>query len=351
MKRCRLAFRDRHLLLLVSLRLLDHALGGARGLLRHFVVVGLSFVDGALLVGAGGLHVAERLDHRAGRIDALRFHLRDQNAGAVFVEDRLDELTRLCLDLGSALGAGEFEGSLADDLAHRRFGGAFHRLLGIADVEEELAGVVDDPEHHELDVDDVLIARQHQAFLADVAGAGRAGRVVAGAEPDLDPVDARHLGSLDMPDRRRPIVMQARRRGLDPLAEDELDPLLVRLDAVDAEGEPDDEHDQDHQKQPATGPEHAARKRAPETILALAQKLFQVRRTVAAEAATAASPGIAGPAASARPRARLRLDCSTASLLGSSNCRVGERPVQDIGSGGRRSNGLLRFARRRRRLI
>ena len=118
----------------------------------------------ALLVGPGRLHVAESLDDRAWRVYALHLDLGDLDAGAIVIEDLLQESGAPRLDLGAALGTGKFEGSLADDLAHRRLGGVLHGLLGIADVEEILAGVLDQPEHHELDVDDVLVAGQHQAF-------------------------------------------------------------------------------------------------------------------------------------------------------------------------------------------
>ena len=39
----------------------------------------------------------------------------------------------------------------------------------ILHVEEEIARVLDDPEHGEIDVDDVLVAGEHQAFFGNIA--------------------------------------------------------------------------------------------------------------------------------------------------------------------------------------
>ena len=66
---------------------------------------------------------------------------------------------------------------LADDLAHGALGHLLHGDLGVLDVEEVLLRVLDAPEDDEIDVDDVLVAGQHQAFLGHVAhAAGEAAR-------------------------------------------------------------------------------------------------------------------------------------------------------------------------------
>ena len=90
----------------------------------------------------------------------------------------------------------------ADNLAHRALGRILDRLLGPADVEQEFLHPVLDfaflavdhdfaqprvdlPEHHELDIDDVLVSGQHEAFRGDVAGRP-APSFADPAETDLD---------------------------------------------------------------------------------------------------------------------------------------------------------------------
>jgi len=41
-------------------------------------------------------------------------------------------------------------------------------ILGVHDVEEVMLGILDAPKHNAMDVDDVLIAGQHQAFQGHV---------------------------------------------------------------------------------------------------------------------------------------------------------------------------------------
>ena len=59
------------------------------------------------------------------------------------------------------------------------------------------------------------------------------------AEADLDPVDAGHRHLLDRLDRRRQMILQARRGRAHELAEARHQTLLVRLDRVDAAGQPE----------------------------------------------------------------------------------------------------------------
>ncbi len=51
-----------------------------------------------------------------------------------------------------------------------------HGAVRIFHVEDVFAGVVDLPEDGEIDVDDVLVAGQHQALFRDVAAAAAANR-------------------------------------------------------------------------------------------------------------------------------------------------------------------------------
>ena len=72
---------------------------------------------------------------------------------------------------------------------------SFTVLSGFWMLNRYLLGVLDAPEDDEIDVDDVLVAGQHQALFAHVADRARRRRDDAGrAHADLDDVLARHLG-------------------------------------------------------------------------------------------------------------------------------------------------------------
>ena len=80
-----------------------HDLRGAAARLRHHPVgIGLRFVLRALLVGAGGLDVAERIDDLGRRIDLLHLHLGDLDAGLVVIERLLHEFGHRGLDVSAA---------------------------------------------------------------------------------------------------------------------------------------------------------------------------------------------------------------------------------------------------------
>ena len=74
------------------------------------------------------------------------------------------------LDLAAALGKGLGNRGLAEDLAHRAFGRRFYGRLGAADVEQIRLRVLDEPEDGKVDVDDVLVAGQHQRLFGDLRG-------------------------------------------------------------------------------------------------------------------------------------------------------------------------------------
>jgi len=54
---------------------------------------------------------------------------------------------------------------LADDVAHGAFGYLLHGDVGLLDVEEIFLSVPDAPEDYEINVDDVLVAGEHETFL------------------------------------------------------------------------------------------------------------------------------------------------------------------------------------------
>src|SRR6202035_3070244 len=72
---------------------------------------------------------------------------------------------------GAGAGQDRLDVGAADYLAHRAFGDRLHGAFGVLDVEEIVADAVrlDAPQHGEVDVDDILVAGQHQAFFRHVA--------------------------------------------------------------------------------------------------------------------------------------------------------------------------------------
>src|SRR5208282_1103387 len=237
----------------------------------------LRLVHGALLVLAGSLNVEEGAERVLGRAHVLHVDLEDLDASTVIVEDLLDELLRLARDRRAPLGVGDLEVALADDLAHRRLGDVLHGTFGIADVEEEEARVLDDPLHRELDVDDVLVASEHLAFLIDVARERLpAGIARPASEADFHLVHARDLGREHMPDRCRQVIVQARRGRIDPLAEDHRNPLLLRLHPINTGRKPQDQGTADEQcDDPRIAPAAAGQEPA-QHILEFADDIFEI---------------------------------------------------------------------------
>ena len=132
--------------------------------------------------------------------------------------------------------------SFADGLAHRAFGDRLHGAFGILDVEEIVADAVrlDPPQHGEIDVDDVLVAGQHQAFLGHVAhGAAAPRRIVDQRHADRDGGDAQRLRQQHGLDRIGQMIVQAGLHGAHMLAEAQHDAEFFRLDAEKSGQAPD----------------------------------------------------------------------------------------------------------------
>src|SRR5215471_16686395 len=197
------ALRLVHDLSLVGLRLLHDPGGFALSLGYHVVLVGVRLVLIPREVDLGALHVPEGVDHLRRRVDLLQLHLLNGDPRLVEIEDLLQQLLRIDLDLGAALDERARDLGVADHLAHGAFGRGLHGSVGITDVEQVFPGVIDDPEHREVDVDDVLVAGQHQGFPRHVLSGAA---TLADAKPDLDTVDARHLRPLDRLDGRGKVI-------------------------------------------------------------------------------------------------------------------------------------------------
>ena len=89
-------------------------------------------------------------------------------------------------DLSAALRRSRRSARRCDDGPHRAFGDLADRLVGLGELEQIELRIADVPADGVSDVDDVLVARQHQRF-----GACRAKRQLADVlDVDLlDPID------------------------------------------------------------------------------------------------------------------------------------------------------------------
>ena len=134
---------------------------------------------------------------------------------------------------------------------------------------------LDLPEHREIDVDDVLVAGEHQALFRHVAQGGAAAQIVDDAHADVDLATAclRREHGLD---RIRQVVVQAGLH-LAEFAEAQHHADLVRLDPEEA-GKAPEHHSAEHEQGEAPAAEIAARQHVLELVLAAAQKFFEVRR-------------------------------------------------------------------------
>src|SRR5215469_11355888 len=298
----------------VALRLIDDLLAIAFRLLLDphgiaprprddVVAIGFRLVAQPLAIGECPLHVAKRVDDRGRGVDFLQLQLSDFDPGAVGIEDALQEMMRLGLDLAPPFGQCLSDRGLADHLAHRALGSGFDRRVRVSDVEEVSLSVLDYPEDREVDVDDVLIAGEHQRFFRQLTASDAAGgRALCGAVPDLGSVDAGHARREHLFDRGGKMVIESGLGGSVVGAEPQHDPHLVRQNAVEPACQPDDGDNDRGERNPATGAQ-AARQHAPETVLAPSQQLLEIGRPSARTGAAAAAAVAAPRAAAARTAA------------------------------------------------
>ena len=181
------------------------------------------------------------------------------------------------------------------DLAHGAFGHRLHGAFGILDVEQIVADAarLDLPQHREIDVDDVLVAGQHQAFLRHVAHRGAAADVFDRAHADIDLVDAQRRRRQRGLDRIGQVIVQARLHLADELAEPQHDAELVGLDAEEAGKAP--EHDRRQRDQRDAAAAEIAGQQAAQPVLAPAQEFLEIGRLRPARRLRPRAPGSPRP--------------------------------------------------------
>ena len=223
----RLTLRLLHDAVLVGGRLFADLRGLAAGLAEQLVRILVRFLDEAVLVLFGALHFVERVGHFARRRRVLDRDRVDRQSGAVLVERRLDDLAHRVGYALAVVAEDVLRRTAADHFAHRAFADLPHHLVGIGDVEQIGLGIGDLIGDGKLDVDDVLVARKHQAR-----------RCVAANFAEIDEL----FGGVGVFDRldRPPMEMQARLGKLFlRLAEPQLDGQFVGLDGVDRLEQPE----------------------------------------------------------------------------------------------------------------
>ncbi len=303
----RLAGRLGHRLQAIAFRLLQNGRRLAARGRDDIVGIGLRFIAHAVCILLRRDHVAEGGDDLLGRLDRLQLDLQDENAGLVAVEDLLHQGLHFRLDHLAAGGQDLLDLAAADDLAHGALGDRLHRLALIGDVEGIIfrMGRIDLPDHHEFDVGDILVARQHQALFRQIELDECAGiaEIRAQHEADIGRVAIGHRELLDRADRKRQIVVEAGCRLARIAAEDHVQADFIRTDRVKSRQEPEEDADERERKKAAPA-DAAAGQPLPEPVLSAAQPIFEIGplriRRLSPRAGAAGAPRTAIPAAICR---------------------------------------------------
>ena len=163
---------------------------------------------------------------------------------------------------------------VSDHRAHDAFADRFHRAFGLLHVEEVVADMagLDLPQHREIDVDDVLIACQHQRFLRHIAH----GAATAKIETDVDFIHAQRMRLQHGLDRVGQVIIQPGRHLAHELAEAEHHAELIGLDAEESGKAP--QHHRGHRDQGETAAAEIAGHQPAQPVLAAAQKFFEIGR-------------------------------------------------------------------------
>lgn len=181
----RLTVGLRHRLFLVGFCCLQDAFRLTSRLWLDLVGVSLRFVDCTLTILQCGNHILEGTANRRRRQCLLDLHFLDFHTRLVERKHLLDQLLGCDLDWLSAWR--KYVGDLArtDHLAHGALGDRAHGGVRLLDLEQVVLRVIDDPQHDEVDVDDVLIASKHQALFGHIT-TGDAAAALVGSETNLN---------------------------------------------------------------------------------------------------------------------------------------------------------------------
>src|SRR5262245_21377917 len=248
---------------------------------RHDAVsVGLRLVNGALKIGARGLNIAESIDHLCRRIDLLQRHLLYYDSSAIMIEGLLHQIVNGRLDGLPRAGENRLDLGTPNHLAHGAFGHRLHRAFRILNVEEEFADVcrLHFPQNREIDIDDVLVAGEHQALLPYIThGWATAADIVNYTHADVDLVHTQRLGREHGLDRIWQMVAQARLDLAHFLAEAQHDAQLIRLDAGKSGESPERDYTKKDESETASA-KIAAGQHPPQFVLAATEDFLQIRR-------------------------------------------------------------------------
>ena len=180
----------------------------------------------------------------------MHFHLRDPDTGAIAVQRLLHQCLDLFFVFLTLLGQNRLDVILPDNFTHGAFGDGLHRAGRVLNIEQKVRRIGNDPKHGKIDIDDIFIARQHQAFFRHVTGdsIGTTPVFKAATHADIHAVNGCNLrrdGCLNGPWQ---MVIEARAGLRQKLAEAQHNALLIRLHPIKARKSPkcqqNSKHDQ-----------------------------------------------------------------------------------------------------------
>ena len=158
----------------------------------------------------------------------------------------------------------------SDHRAHDAFANRLYGALGALHVEQIIADAVrlDLPQHREVDVHDVLVTGQHQAFFRHIAQGAAAAQI----EADVNLVDAQRLRRQRGLDRIGQMIVEAGLHLADEFAEPQHYAELVGLDAEESGKAPQCDGGERDQRNAAAA--EIARQETAQHALAAAEKFL-----------------------------------------------------------------------------
>ena len=160
----------RHHALAIGFRLLLDTSGLTAGFRHNFGRVSFCLVARTVLILARGLYVTERVNHLCWRINLLQLHETNLDTRAISVQRILHQLPNIGFNRATLGRQNRLNITLADNFAHRAFGHRFNRGFRFLNIEHKVGGLggVYLPLYREINIDDILVARQHQAFFSQI---------------------------------------------------------------------------------------------------------------------------------------------------------------------------------------